>query len=358
MLNDALREKALANFELLLLHWKIQFRKITEYEYDILASWRNDTNFGSCRFNTDKARGADFAGSYITKEEANGFGRGFDLSDFTGFTQEGQAKIGFDVIGLCQRIYTCKTYKAACEYLRDDLKILEKDHKLIIPSQEEIERRKKEQEQKAARLKKYAVDLWESSKYHTLAGSIGQKYLIARGINTLDENIRFHPKLIYTPNKTQYPALIFKVQVGPNKELIAIHRIYLENNGTKARVDNPKMALASVKGAGIWFGAPSFTLYITEGPENALSLREMGADFVVSTIFGANLGGIKIPSNVKTIVIVPDPDIAGLKSLTSALESYKVYAQMGIKIKELIIPKIILPSGKIADVNNILMGNV
>ena len=44
---DQLREKALANFELLLNHWGIEFQLIGEHEYDFLNPTRQDDNFGA-----------------------------------------------------------------------------------------------------------------------------------------------------------------------------------------------------------------------------------------------------------------------------------------------------------------------
>lgn len=355
---DALREKALANFELLLEFWKVDFKKITENEYDLLATWRKDQNFGSCRFNIAKGIGSDFANIGITKEDIKLFGTGFDENDFSGFSpDEGATKSSFDIVGLCQRLYRCRTYQDALKYLDDDLRALARDKDIIVPTEERIKARLEKEQKNKQRILNYARDLWESAKYNSLKGSIGEKYLNSRGIFKLDKNIRFHPSIQYGPLRVNYPALLFKVQKTPEGEIQAIHRIYLDSSGTKAKVDNPKMALASVKGAAIWFGEPSSVLYVAEGPENALTCFEMGANFVACTVSSSNLHNLEIPSNVRRLILVPDPDPAGLKSMDKFIEEKRKLCSMyDLKIGLLNIPMIKNANGKYYDLNDIYMG--
>lgn len=354
MKHDALREKALANFDLLLEFWKVDYKKITQHEYDLLATWRKDKNFGSCRFNTFKGRGADFAGNSFSKEDFKLFGSGFDENDFSGFSSEGQAKIGFDIIGLCQRLYHCNTYQDAIKYLGDDLRALARDKDIIQPTEELIKERKEREEKNKQRILAYARDLWESAKYHSLKRSIGEKYLNSRGIYKLDKNIRFHPSIQYTPLKTSYPALLFKVQRNPDDDIQAIHRIYLEPSGIKAKVDNPKMALSNVKGGAIWLGEKSSTLYVSEGPENALTCLEMGASFAACTVFSSNFHNLEIPSNVTKLILVPDPDPAGMKAIEKFIEAKRSLCSISnLKIEVLNMPIIKKSNGKYKDINEI-----
>lgn len=354
MKHDALREKALANFELLLEFWKVDFRKITENEYDLLATWRKDKNFGSCRFNIAKGIGSDFANSGITKEDIKVFGAGFDETDFGGVDLEGDAtKSSFDVVGLCQRLYRCRTYQDALKYLDDDLRALARDKDIIVPTEERIKAKQEKQQRDNQRILDYARDLWESAKYHPLKGSIGEAYLQSRGIIRLDKNIRFHPSIPYKPLNTNYPCLLFKVQKYPDGPLEALHRIYLDPFGNKAKVDNPKMALASVKGSAIWFGEPDPILYIAEGPENALTCLEVGAKFVACTIFGSNFHNLIIPSNVKKLLVVPDPDPSGLKALNKLIEEKRKLCMMfNLRIEKLTIPQFKKENGKYMDFND------
>jgi hypothetical protein len=139
-----------------------------------------------------------------------------------------------------------------------------------------------------------------------------------------DEHMRCHPGILCKVNNKweKFPALIFKVQQSLFGPLTAIHRIYLSEDGHKANIANPKMALAPIKGTGIWLGQQSHILRLTEGPENALALRQLGCPFVCSSVFGTNLHNISIPHYVKKLVIYPDPDEAGMRSLNACIDAY------------------------------------
>lgn len=184
---DELREKALANFELLLEYLKVDFRKVTENEYDILATWRTDRNFGSVRFNTEKNRGADFAGGSLTEADFAALGNGFSKEDFVGFSGEAQAKIGFDVIGVFQRIFRNNNYRDTAQLLNAVLIKISSDSSYVQTARDAKNRRIKLAREKAEKLKKVALDLWESSKHHKIDNSPAQRYLQTRGINKLED---------------------------------------------------------------------------------------------------------------------------------------------------------------------------
>lgn len=355
MKHDALKEKALANFELLLEFWKVDYRRITEREYDLLATWREDKNFGSCRFNTEKGIGADFACSGFSKEDFKFLGTGFDENDFSGFTpNDGATKPNFDIVGLCQRVYRCRTYQDASKYLDDDLRTLAKGRGIVIPSEEEITKKKKQRELKQQRILNYAKDLWESAKYYSILDTVGHKYLNSRGIYKLDKNIRFHPSIQYGPLRVNYPALLFKIQRTPEDPIQAIHRIYLDPSGTKAKVENPKMALASIKGGAIWLGEFDNTLYVAEGPENALTCLERGAKFVACTVFASNFHNLVVPSYVNKLMLIPDPDPAGIKYLNKLIEEKRNLCKISnLKIDIINIPIEKKPNGKYKDLNDL-----
>lgn len=350
---DEIREKALANFELLLDTLKIEYKKITESEYDILATWRTDKNFGSVRFNTEKGRGADFAGGSFTDNDYRSLGAGFDKDDFVGFTGEAQAKIGFDIIGLFQRILRSDKYSHSARAVHDLLNKISSDPSYTKTARDAILIRKRLLEEKTKKLKKVANDLWESSKHHAFEHSAAELYIKNRGIiGVKDKNIRYHPRIKYGPTGVIYPAILFKVQIDPMGPLVAIHRIYLDPSGKKAKLDNPKMALAPIKGAGIWLGEPSKVLALTEGPENALTLLSLGYKFVVSSIYGTNLHNIIIPKYVKQLTIFPDVDNAGLQALDRAKETY---GKLDIEVDAYLLPTFEVNSKK-GDINDLVRG--
>lgn len=318
---DQLREKGLANFEYLLDYWGIEYKKLTEVEYDFINPTREDRDFGACRFNTQKGRGADFASRTISKEDCRNFGLGFTPEDFSGYTNGAPYKAGFDIIGLTQRIHNCNTYSDAAGWLRSDLSKLGENSALVIPSKDAAEKRRKEQAAQLQKKIELSQRLWHTAK--ELKGSKGELYFKNRhGLNPQETNIRINPWLKHISG-VRYPTLLFKVQREPNGPIVAIHRIFLSENGEiKAPVNDPKMALGAIKGAGIWFGKPCDTLFVAEGPENALVYREVGKTFVVSTVYSTNYHNLTIPDCVKTVILVPDEDKAGLSACKLAIETY------------------------------------
>lgn len=308
----SLKERALLNFEHLLHFWNITYTKIGADEYDFLNPTREDKSFGACRFNTTKGIGADFAGSAFTESDFKFFGKGFSKEDFVGFAKDTRnANWGFDIIGMCQRIHNLRGYKEAAAKLQGDLKEIKKRGiKLLEATKEAIlERERKIQEDKNKKLK-IAELAWNTCK--PIKGTIGEKYLNSRGIYIKEEekSLKFHPKVYNSELKKEVPVILLKVTKEPNGLLTAVHRIYIKSDGSNKRDDisENKTALGAVKGCGVWFGTPKEKLYVVEGPENALTYRCIGFEFVVCTIYGTNFHDLTIPEYVETVVLCPDED--------------------------------------------------
>ncbi|MGA9268070.1 MAG: VapE domain-containing protein [Rhodomicrobium sp.] len=95
----------------------------------------------------------------------------------------------------------------------------------------------------------------------------------------------------------------------------------------------------------IWFGEPSGTLYVTEGPEDALTLREAGYAFVACSVSSGNMCNLTIPEGIQHVIIFQDNDEAGEKAAKKAAHAYAAQA------KEVLIAK--APDG-IKDANQLL----
>lgn len=332
----ALRNEALANFEPLLNLWKIDWKKVGDYEYDFKNPTRNDQNFGACRFNVLKNIGSDFAAPEVHSEDYLVLGPTFSKEDFAPISSDLQEiKSGFDVIGLVQRLNKLPSYREAADLLKKYLLILNSRGELG-ETNEVIKKREEELAKQRLFLIKKASQVW--SYCTPIKGSIGEKYFYNRAIeNTVGEpNVKFHPKVKSKELEKYLPAIILKVATAPDQELIALHRIYLDETGAKkAPLNDAKRALGPVKGSGIWLGKPGPKLYVAEGPENALSLREMGAEFVVSSVFGNNMASIAIPDYVELIILAGDNDGPGKKNVARAA---KTFAGEQKKICKVIFP--------------------
>jgi len=318
---DQLREKALANFESLLDLWGIEYKKITEVEYDFINPTRYDKNYGACRFNINKGRGADFASVTISESDCNNIGNGFTKEDFVGYVNGTAQKAGFDIIGLTQRIRHTNTYQDAAGWLSRDLQAIKDNGSLIVPAKDAAERRRKDQRQQQQKIVELSQRLWHAAK--EIKNTKAEVYFNSRELHPQEKTIRIINYLRHKGTDKRYPTVIFKVQEALDGPIVAIHRIFLKEDGNgKADVPEPKMALGRIKGAGIWFGTPSDTLYVAEGPENALYIREVGIKFVVSTVYSTNYHNLVIPSYTKTVVLVPDEDGAGLNACKLAIKEY------------------------------------
>lgn len=324
---ELLRERALLNFETLLTLWKIDYQVIGKDEYDFLSPTRSeDTNLGACRFNVAKGIGSDFAGIAFSKSEFEAIGLGFDKEDFAGFTAYGETNTSFDIIGLCQRVHHLNSYSEAATRLKSDLDQVDGGNVNTSYLAGQIAERHAAREVQREKMRLIADRQWRYAR--DVKGTIGENYLNSRDIYMQDydfePNMKFNGKVFNSELSLYIPAVIFKVSEKPDGELRAIHRIWIAADGSrKARLNENKKALGSIEGCGIWFGVPDKTLYICEGPEEALHVKySFNRKFVVSTVYATNFHNLKIPVGVEKVFIVPDIDDAGLVAATKANKEY------------------------------------
>lgn len=342
-----LKEKANTNILVLFEYWGLTYTKINDDEYDFINPTRKDTNFGACRYNIAKGLGADFAGTSFTEFDYLQVGLGFSREDFIGFQGGQSTNIGFDVIGLVQRLFTCSSYTDAAKLLDKQLSDIKSKVGLQEISLEQITKKQYEREQQS--LKKISIAKRTWSICIPIQKTLGETYLNSRMI-FLEQNeasLKYHPKVWNQELKSTCPALILKCSNSCTSTLRAIHRIYITPQGFKnSNLKNPKMVLGNIKGLGIWFSQEKLssdatpqhnkytTICIAEGPENALSIRSLGYELVVSTIDAANFANITIPDNIQEILLFPDSDQAGE---IAAEKAYKAYNKIA-KVKVLFPP--------------------
>ena len=112
------------------------------------------------------------------------------------------------------------------------------------------------------------------------------------------------------------------------------------------------MAIGEVKNNALWFGDEmAETLYIAEGPENALTIYQNGAALVACAINAGNMPNVQIPPLVTKIVLCGDRDRAGLLAIKAGLNIYK---KLNVSVLLPIEKK--LKNGKYADFNDIARG--
>ncbi len=189
------------------------------------------------------------------------------------------------------------------------------------------------------------------------------KYFINRGIEIGEypECIRLHKNLPYFVEDEnnnlveagRYPALILQVTNAEN-QTVSLHRIYLNEDGTKATI--PGMKQAGIKkmmspykpngttGAAIKFFKPEGSvLALAEGPETALAVHLATGLPTWSCVNAYLLSKVDIPDNIKHVVIYADKDLSGTGQ-NAAIELHERLMLKGI-IAAIRIPKGSVPKG-------------
>ena len=176
-----------------------------------------------------------------------------------------------------------------------------------LRAQKEDEDQKREEDLRRER----AAKLWNDAL--PLAGTLAQVYFekyrgIVTGWAALEGSARFHANLWCSERQGHYPAIVFRVSAAHDGELMTVHRLYLDRDGDKAKIESPKKAYSDFAGGAIWFGkppGPDCELVTAEGPENAL-VCFAGRPFVAAGIGGANMKNVRAPEDVTRVLIAGD----------------------------------------------------
>ena len=159
--------------------------------------------------------------------------------------------------------------------------------------------------------------LFAASK--SVRGTLAERYLRGRGIVLPPEvsALRFHPRCFYrAPSGRQmWPAMIAAV-TDLDGTLTGVHRTWLDPNGGKAPVDQPRRAMGHLLGNAVRFGAVRDVLAAAEGIETALSLKTvLPALPVVAALSAAHLAALTLPPTLRRFYIARDNDAAGFCSV-------------------------------------------
>ena len=132
-------------------------------------------------------------------------------------------------------------------------------------------------------------------------------------------------------------------------EVTGIQRIFLRPDGRgKADMPKPKLSLGRIAGGAMRFGRvkPGEVLTVCEGPEDALSIRQMFGLSVWAAAGAANLPAMRFPRHVRRVAIAADNDEAGERA---AKEAVRAFTLQGL------ICRIIRPAAGFKDFNDELM---
>lgn len=209
-----------------------------------------------------------------------------------------------DIIRAVQHIQNCDWISAVRHLLNDNVPRPDPAKRIQAIIREETDR--------AQRIAD-AIEVWKSTI--PIEGTLGEVYLHSRGITSWPKSIRFAKTWWWCDPTTgetsaDLPAVIGMVQ---NEDgFSGIQRIFLRPDGTGKALKGPakaKMSLGKVRGGALRLGPPAHTIYLTEGPEDGLSLRqEMPHASVWVALGTSNMSAIRYPAEVAKIVICAQND--------------------------------------------------
>lgn len=177
---------------------------------------------------------------------------------------------------------------------------------------------------------KIAIAQKIAAESQPIAGTLAEQYLRQhRGIKEADfgENLRFHPNLKHPFTHEYYPALI-AIAKDSEQQICAVQATYLDSGtATKAQIDQVKITRGSLSSrqCGVLINkGVGDTIYLAEGIETALSIKEAQPDKTIYATLGiANFAHVPILENTRKIIFCADNDgkeAASQKMLTKAAE--------------------------------------
>lgn len=194
-------------------------------------------------------------------------------------------------------------------------------------SQPDVPRREVTDAQKSEALRK----AWRESKPVTKGDPVWQ-YLVNRAdICEVPTSLRYHPELRYDANRS-FPAMLGVVTM-PDGTSSTMHRTWLDGNGGKAQVDEPKKVMSgTIKTGSIRLAEVSEYVGISEGIETALRASIL---FGVPTWAAISAGGMRdwiAPEGIKHVTIFGDND-ANFTGQNAAFALAHTLSMQGIKVE-------------------------
>ena len=190
-----------------------------------------------------------------------------------------------------------------------------------------------------------AKAIWESAL--AARETPAEAYLRARGIMVPPpSDIRF--ARLSVGRSEPMPCLVAAVRDVAG-EVTGIQRIFLRADGKgKADMLEPKLSLGRIAGGAIRFGRvkPGEVLTVCEGPEDALSVRQMFGVPVWAAAGASNLPAMQFPPHIRRVAIAADNDEAGRRAAQAAARAFTLRG---------LVCRIIRPAADCKDFNDELM---
>lgn len=166
-----------------------------------------------------------------------------------------------------------------------------------------------------------AISIWNTTQ--PIHGSVAETYLQSRRLQTWSSDMRFHPNLYFSDDRSERPALVCAVR--REGEIVGIHRTFLTSAGEKLG----KKMLGPCGGGSVYVGGTGDVTAVAEGIENALSVRIMSSDHrarYYAALSATGVSKLTLPRNPGQLMIFADGDRTGM---TAAFELGERASLMG-----------------------------
>ena len=211
--------------------------------------------------------------------------------------------------------------------------------------------REKQAEKKKAGQIHWARSVWKEA----LEGpnSPVEAYLGHRGISSaIPPTLRFHQALKHKGTGLYFGTMVALVTRWPSKELMAIHRTFLQPGGKgKAQVSDPKLMLGPCGGGAVRLAPAGETLAITEGIETGLSVQQATELPTWAALSASGIEALVVPNldTTPNIRIFADNDTSG-RGNRAAENAAERWTRLGHSVR------IIMPPVPGTDFNDLLKG--
>jgi len=158
-------------------------------------------------------------------------------------------------------------------------------------------------------------------------GDVVWTYLNRRtGIADVPNTIRLHPSLRYDAGQA-YPAMLALVAM-PDGKPSTMHRTWLDGQGGKAPVDEPKKVMAgTIKTGAIRLAPMAECLGLAEGIETALRASVLFAMPVWAAISAGGMRDWEAPEGLKHLIVFGDND----ENFTGQTAAYSLANRLSLK---------------------------
>lgn len=173
----------------------------------------------------------------------------------------------------------------------------------------ELARRRRQEKAKLVQRATQARGIWDNAQ--PIPGTLAETYLRRRGITcALPSTLRFNPEC-WHHSAQRIPAMVAQIE---GAEAFAVHRTYLDANGTKADLSPNKAMLGTCKGGAVRVSDGAGPLIITEGTETALSLASGlldGPAKIWAALSTSGMQSLSLPALPHKMIIASDSDDNG-----------------------------------------------